>query len=82
MKINAPIDRRDFLRTAAALTAGALFTDKPSHAQPEPDADRWRRIAGQYTPSPHLLNLNNAGVSPQPRIVQEAMISAYRFANE
>lgn len=46
------------------------------------DEDFWGWIKEQYTVSPNLLNLNNGGISPQPKCVQEAHIRYYQFANE
>ncbi len=46
------------------------------------DEDFWNWIKEQFTVSPNLLNLNNGGVSPQPKVVQDAHIRFYQFANE
>ncbi|NCU05713.1 MAG: aminotransferase class V-fold PLP-dependent enzyme [Chitinophagaceae bacterium] len=46
------------------------------------DEDFWGWIKEQYTVSPNLLNLNNGGVSPQPKVVQDAHIRFYQFSNE
>lgn len=63
-------------------------------AQPLPDAnlkspqewaqdeDFWARIKLDYTVSPNLLNLNNGGVCPQPKVVQDAHIRFYQYCNE
>lgn len=53
----------------------------PSYAAAS-DNDFWGWIKEQFTVSPNLLNLNNGGVSPQPRIVQEAHIKYYQMCNE
>ena len=37
------------------------------------DEDYWSVIQQGYTASPSLINLNNGGVSPSPRIFQEAV---------
>lgn len=42
----------------------------------------WQIIRNEYTVSPNIINLNNGGVSPQPRSVQEAHIRFYRYSNE
>jgi selenocysteine lyase/cysteine desulfurase len=44
--------------------------------------DFWGWIRENYTVSANLINLNNGGVSPQPKIVQEAHIRNYQLANE
>ncbi|MEQ1799484.1 MAG: aminotransferase class V-fold PLP-dependent enzyme [Lacibacter sp.] len=46
------------------------------------DEDFWGWVKEQYTVSPNLLNLNNGGVSPQPKVVQDAHIRFYQFSNE
>lgn len=42
----------------------------------------WQIIRNEFTVSPNIINLNNGGVSPQPRSVQEAHIRFYRYSNE
>jgi hypothetical protein len=37
------------------------------------DEDYWREIQQAFTVDRSLINLNNGGVSPSPRIVQDAM---------
>ena len=39
-------------------------------------------MAQAYTVSPNLLNLNNGGVSPQPKVVQDAVDRYYHLSNE
>ncbi len=46
------------------------------------DEDFWYLIQQAYTVSPNILNLNNGGVSPQPKVVQEAVEHYNRLANE
>ena len=46
------------------------------------DEDFWGWVKEQYTVSPNLLNLNSGGVSPQPKVVQDAHIRFYQFSNE
>ena len=46
------------------------------------DEDLWARMAQAYTVSPNLLNLNNGGVSPQPKVVQDAVDRYYHLSNE
>jgi selenocysteine lyase/cysteine desulfurase len=46
------------------------------------DEDFWGWVKEQYTVSPNLLDLNNGGVSPQPKVVQDAHIRFYQFSNE
>lgn len=44
--------------------------------------DFWNYIRESYTVSPNVINLNNGGVSPQPKIVQDAHIRFYQYCNE
>jgi selenocysteine lyase/cysteine desulfurase len=46
------------------------------------DEDLWARMAQSYTVSPNILNLNNGGVSPQPKVVQDAVDRYYHLSNE
>lgn len=52
---------------------------------PEASADNedfWGWVKESFTVSPNLINLNNGGVSPQPKVVQDAHIRYYQFSNE
>ncbi|AQG79119.1 aminotransferase class V-fold PLP-dependent enzyme [Spirosoma montaniterrae] len=92
-----PTSRRSFFRQSGAAVAGAFALPgflPDAYAQPLPDAglkspaewardeDFWARIKTDFTVSPNLLNLNNGGVSPQPKLVQDAHIRFYQYANE
>lgn len=46
------------------------------------DEDYWSVIQQGYTTSPNIINLNNGGVSPSPRIVQEAVERFNKLSNE
>jgi selenocysteine lyase/cysteine desulfurase len=46
------------------------------------DEELWNRMAQAYTVSPSILNLNNGGVSPQPKVVQDAVDRYYHLSNE
>lgn len=46
------------------------------------DEDYWSIIQQSYTTSPSIVNLNNGGVSPSPRIVQEAVERFNKMTNE
>ncbi len=46
------------------------------------DDDFWAWVKESFTVSANLLNLNNGGVSPQPKVVQDAHIRFYQFCNE
>lgn len=60
-------------------------TDKIANLSPEEAAsneDFWGWVQESYTVSPNVINLNNGGVSPQPRVVQEALEKYNRLCNE
>jgi len=46
------------------------------------DEDYWQGIREMYTVSPNIMNLNNGGVSPQPRVVQETFEHFNRLSND
>jgi len=46
------------------------------------DEDYWSVVQQAYTVNPSIINLNNGGVSPSPRIVQEAVERYNKLANE
>ena len=65
-------------KIASALTTKA-------HKSPEEiaiDEAFWQQVRQAYSVSPNLINLNNGGVSPQPRVVQEAVEFYNRLSNE
>lgn len=50
--------------------------------QPLSDAEFWKQIRLAYSVSPNIINLNNGGVSPQPKVVQETHDTYLRLSNE
>jgi selenocysteine lyase/cysteine desulfurase len=46
------------------------------------DEDFWHYIQQSYTVHPTLINLNNGGVAPAPKTVQDAMKRYYDMSNE
>src|SRR3954462_4623747 len=60
------------LRNVEGLSADELATED----------DFWYYIQQAFTVSPGLINLNNGGVSPAPKTVQEAMKRYYDYSNE
>lgn len=57
---------------ANTVSAEALTTDE----------DFWYYIQQAFTVSPAIINLNNGGVSPAPKTVQDAMKRYYDYSNE
>ena len=46
------------------------------------DEDYWSIIQQSFTVSPNIINLNNGGVSPSPKIVQDAVARYNNLTNE
>lgn len=46
------------------------------------DEDYWSVVQQGFTVNPALINLNNGGVSPSPKIVQEAVETFNKLSNE
>jgi selenocysteine lyase/cysteine desulfurase len=65
-------------RVASASTAAAGRTP----AQVAADEDYWREIQQAFSVDRSLVNLNNGGVSPSPRVVQDAMRRHLELSNE
>ena len=60
------------LREAEGISPADLATEE----------DFWYYIQQSFTVSPSLINLNNGGVSPAPKTVQDAMKRYYDYCNE
>lgn len=46
------------------------------------DEDFWSVISQAYTVNPSIINLNNGGVSPSPKVVQDAVERFNKLSNE
>ncbi|MCG2615825.1 aminotransferase class V-fold PLP-dependent enzyme [Terrimonas sp. NA20] len=91
-------DRRKFLRKATALSSAALLSSVPIWARDltvalqssegisadkmATEEEFWYYIQQAFTVSPGIINLNNGGVSPAPKTVQDAMKRYYDLSNE
>jgi len=81
---------------AGAFSANSLFNElhaaeissansRVNHLSPisvASDEDYWSVIQQAFTVSPQIINLNNGGVSPSPRVVQEAVERYNKLTNE
>lgn len=89
------INRRNFVRQFGAASLGtALFPalsfgnsfeplDMPDFPPPDTtESDFWAWVQQNYTVSPNIINLNNGGVSPSPKPVQDTFERYNRFCNE
>jgi selenocysteine lyase/cysteine desulfurase len=88
-------DRRSLLQSLAGGAVVAPLLRSTVHSEPVAAAPRgasdpmslstdetfWATVRAAYSIDTKIINLNNAGVSPQPTVVQEAVIANYRFAN-
>jgi len=58
------------------------FVVSKEYSLMDQDEDFWGWIREAYTVSPNIINLNNGGVAPQPKVVQDAHIRYYQYCNE
>ncbi|GAC1707304.1 MAG: hypothetical protein NVS9B7_19600 [Flavisolibacter sp.] len=70
--------------TASAHNWEGIINTLPPYnpSIPNGNQDFWEGIRKAYDLSPHIINLNNGGVSPAPKIVQETMKNYYDFSNQ
>ena len=92
------IGRRTFINTMAigAFSASSLYDQylrreleevnknyqNRSAIELAGDNDYWSFISQSYTVHPSIINLNNGGVSPSPKIVQDALSRYNDLSNE
>lgn len=91
-----PNNRRSFLKKLSVLTTAGLAAPalsvfaKNDHIKfdgldwddlPPPD-EMWGWVRMQFSASPSYIYLNNAGVSPSPKIVRDAWFRMMEMANE
>jgi selenocysteine lyase/cysteine desulfurase len=68
---------------ALALGDGLEIMELMNFPPPEtPEDDFWAWVQQNYTVSPNIINLNNGGVSPSPKPVQDAFERYNRYCNE
>jgi selenocysteine lyase/cysteine desulfurase len=93
-----PIERRNFVKSLGLLAGALPFVksdvfadnktipNQKEYSLPSSlnttDEDFWNWVHSCYTVNPNILNLNNGGVSPQPKIVQDAFEKYYELSNE
>jgi selenocysteine lyase/cysteine desulfurase len=67
---------------ASSIATANASTKHLTAAQVATDEDYWSVIQQAYTVHPSIINLNNGGVSPSPRIVQDAVRRYNELTNE
>jgi isopenicillin-N epimerase len=84
------MDRRNFLKAATPLAflrpdavdrARAATSDNRAAEDAARDERYWREIQLAFTVDRNIINLNNGGVCPSPRIVQDAMRRYEEYSN-
>ena len=86
------MQRRTFLRAATGLAAlkadsinraraAASSINDRTPEQTARDEDFWREIQQAFTVDRNIVNLNNGGVCPSPKVVQDAMRRQLEFSN-
>jgi len=86
------MQRRTFLRAATGLAAlkadsinraraAASSVNERTPEQTARDEDFWREIQQAFTVDRNIVNLNNGGVCPSPKVVQDAMRRQLEFSN-
>jgi len=89
--------RRKFIQQSALFASGALITATASSWSTSIDEvfpidyssidnmnddEFWAWVRTCFTTSSNIINLNNGGVSPQPKQVQDTHIKYYEWCNE
>jgi selenocysteine lyase/cysteine desulfurase len=75
----APLPARSFSDNLADALFALNTESSPTVVN---DDELWARMAQAYTVSSGIINLNNGGVSPQPKVVQDAVDRYYHMSNE
>ncbi len=70
---------KDLFASSEELKAHAASKDVATLTT---DEDFWWWVREQYTASATIINLNNGGVAPQPKVVQDAHIRYYQMCND
>jgi selenocysteine lyase/cysteine desulfurase len=64
------------------LENATRFVERRTPAEVASDEDFWQEIQRAFTVDRTIVNLNNGGVCPSPRVVQEAMARYLMISNE
>ena len=77
--ITLPVFRDDGLRRIAALSGATAGRTPQDIAQ---DESFWFQVQQAFTVDRTLVNLNNGGVCPSPKVVQDALRRYLEFSNQ
>lgn len=69
-------------RMVTQVTAAAAKISHLSPAEAASNEDFWFQVQQAFATTRGIINLNNGGVSPQPKIVQQALVRYNEFSNE
>jgi selenocysteine lyase/cysteine desulfurase len=67
---------------AADIQSANKKIDRLSPEEAARDEDYWATIQQAFTVNPNIINLNNGGVSPSPKVVQNALERYNKLVNE
>lgn len=67
---------------AGVVEEATRFLDRRTPQEVAQDEDFWQEIQRAFTVDRTIINLNNGGVCPSPRVVQEAMARYLTISNE
>lgn len=76
--VTAPTFRKDGLERIFSATSAVTRRSPQEVAQ---DEDYWMQIQQAFTVDRSLINLNNGGVSPAPKVVQDALRRYVDYSN-
>jgi len=82
--------RREFVKTLGFIIGSsmiyknteALSATFEQHRRNDNSENFWAWVQQSYTVNPNIINLNNGGVSPQPKVVQDAMFKYTEICNQ
>jgi len=82
--------RRDFVKTLGFMFGASMIYNNSTALSEtlaqqmlqDNSEDFWAWVQQSYTSNPSVINLNNGGVCPQPRVVQEAFMTYNQICNQ
>jgi isopenicillin-N epimerase len=71
-----------FRNEALGMLEKLVCTSTPMSVGAADDEDFWMQIRQGFVLDPNIVNLNNGGVSPSPRVVQDALRRQLEYSNQ